>query len=212
MKSSILFIATLAISSLCLTSCEKDSFTENIRLDASNQIINKEITTRSLGESFEFDEMVMLTAEDAFRESDIKGFRRPVAIEGDIEKHVKMPSGLAINGFGDSHILNWGSWYVDVNLVYQRTKNTVSGIIKFTFPDYGDEVEFAVNGQPALVTNPDDKSQELELHLTVLQGTGRYEDKTFEGSAVLLDVAGLMEREEDFSTHLVVNGTIEDNP
>ena len=212
MKSSILFIATLAISSLCLTSCGKDSFTEDIRLDASNQIIDKEIATRSLGESFEFDEMVILKAEDAFREGYIRGSRRPVTNDGGIERNVRSPSNLAIRGFGDSHILHWGSWYVDVNLVYQRTKNTVSGIIKFTFPDYGDEVEFAVTGQPALVTNPNDKSQELELQLTVTQGTGRYDDKTFVGSAVLLDVEGLIEREEDFSTHLVVDGIMEDNP
>ncbi len=210
MKTSIFFFATLAACSLCLTSCGNDSLTDRIMLDESNQIIQNEITTRSSGEPFLFEEVVQLEADEAFGDVDKFGARGPdTEDKGAMDRFQKAPS-VAITGFGDSHILNWGSWYVEVDLMYDPTNNSVAGTLLFTYPDYGDEVEFVVSGQPALVTDPDDNSQQLVLRLTINEGTGRFEGKTFEGSAVLTDVGSLIDSAGDLRTYLMVDGTIVD--
>ena len=107
-------------------------------------------------------------------------------------------------------ILNWGSWYVEVDLSYDQSNNSVAGTLMFTYPDYGDEVEFGVSGQPALVTNEDDNSQELVLQLSINQGTGRFEGKVFEGSALLTNVGILIDDAGDLRNYLMVDGKIVD--
>jgi len=177
-------------------------------LDDSNQIINTEITNRSVGEPFKFEQLVALQADDAFGDIEKFGARGPDAeVNGQMERYKKQPN-LAITGIGDSRILNWGSWYVVVDLSYDPINNSVSGTLMFTFPDYGEEVEFGVTGQPALITDNNDK--QLVLQLDINQGTGSFEDKTFEGSAVIQNVGSLVETGGDINTYLVINGTVAD--
>ncbi len=210
MKTSIFFLATLVISSLCMTSCGSDSLTDTILLDESNQIIRPEITNRSAGEPFEFNEIVALEANDAYGDIDKFGARGADAIDkGQMESFKKEPN-LAIFGIGDSRINNWGSWYVVVDLSYDPINNSVAGTLMFTYPDYGDEVEFGVSGQPALVNNKDDNSLQLEMQLEINQGTGRFENKSFEGTALLEDIGRLIENAGDLRTYLDVNGIIVD--
>lgn len=211
MKTSVFSLAiSITASALFLTSCGNDNLTENIKLDKSNKVVNTEISNRSAGEPFLFEEIVHLYADEAFGDIEKFGARGPDAEDkGQMERFQKQPN-LAISGIGDSRILNWGSWYVVVDLGYDPTNNTVSGTLKFTYPDYGDEVEFGVSGQPALVVNNEDNSQQLMLTLEINQGTGRFEDKSFDGYAVLEDVEKLMDNAGDIKTYLVVNGEIVD--
>ena len=210
MKTSIFFLATFAICSIFLTSCGNDSLTDRILLDESNQILNKEITNRSVGELFLFEEIVQLEADEAFGDIDKFGARGPDSEDkGALDQFQKAPA-ISIIGIGDSRILNWGSWYVEVDLSYDPTNNSVAGTLMFTYPDYGDEVEFGVSGQPALVTNPEDNSQELVLQLSINQGTGRFEGKAFEGSAVLPNVGSVIDGGDNLRTYLMVDGNIVD--
>jgi hypothetical protein len=212
MKTPIVLIATLAAASLCLTSCGKDSLTQDIRPDESDQITNPAITTRSsVSDPFEFNEIVQLSTDELVGDIDKFGNRGSGVDEGDMVRFVRSTPNIAIFGFGDSRILNWGSWYVEVDLIFNRRINALGGILKFTFPDYGDEVEFAVSGQPALVTDSGDDSQRLEMQLSVIQGSGRFENKRFEGSAVLLDVGSLIDGSGDLRTYLVVEGVMNRN-
>lgn len=210
MKTSIFFLATLAVSSLCLTSCGNDSLTDNILLDESNHVIYTDITTRSTAEPFLFEEIVQLEADEAFGDIDKFGARGPdTEDKGAMDRFQKAPA-IEITGIGDSRILNWGSWYVEVDLSYDQSNNSVAGTLMFTYPDYGDEVEFGVSGQPALVTNEDDNSQELVLQLSINQGTGRFEGKVFEGSALLTNVGILIDDAGDLRNYLMVDGKIVD--
>ncbi len=205
MKTSIIYLASLIVCSLCLTSCGNDNLTDNINLDKSERLM-----TRSSGDPFEFNEIVTLSTNNCDTREAKTGVRRHVVVEDNMERLVRSSYYMGICGFGDSHILNWGSWYVDVNLTYYPSINAVSGSIRIQYPDYGDEVTFDVKGRPAIIFDEEDSSYQLDMRLTVRKGTGRFEDKIFEGSAIIVDIGSLVTGLGDLRTYLIIEGVMND--
>jgi hypothetical protein len=211
MRNSNYFFIAIAFCTLGMASCQKDNLTENIRLDESKNVIDASITTRSLrGDEFKFNELVVLTADDAVVGGGSEGGGR--SGKGNLDGFGKGQANMAITGIGDSRIQNWGSWYVEVDLIYDPTQNEVYGSITITYPDYGDAVNFSVSGQPAIVLDRDDNSQYLNMQLDIAQGSGRFENKAFTGSAMFPSVGSLIDGTGDLRTYLEIDGMLIDNP
>jgi hypothetical protein len=216
MKTQLLFSAVLIISLFLIPACNKDALVEKIIPLKAEYTFDTEMVSNALKrDSFEFNEIVTLTAK-AVDIGDFDGFDSRGSRDGkdDANSFGNRLPGLAITGTGDSEIENWGSWYVVVDLALNPDDNSVTGLLNFTFPDYGDLVDFEVSGQPAVVVvgEKDDETLQLQVQLTIVTGTGRFANKTFDGTAAFLDVESLLSGAPDVPIRLVIEGALIDNP
>jgi hypothetical protein len=216
MKTQMLFTPVLIISIFLIPACNKDALVEEINpLNAEYISDTKTVSNALKRDSFEFNEITTLTAMEVdngdFNGVDSKGSRDG---KDDADSSGNRTPPQAITGFGDSEIENWGSWYVSVDLALYSDDNSVAGQLNFTFPDYGDYVGFEVSGQPAVVAvgENDEATLQLQVQLTIVTGTGRFENKTFDGTAAFLDVESLINGAPRVPTRLVIEGALIDNP
>ncbi len=215
MKTQALFTLVLGIGLFFISSCNKDALVEDIRpLTSEYNVITEAAASVLERDSFEFSEIVELEMEEVLKDMDRFGSRGDRDAKGTMDSFGSRLPNQSIEGDESSRTQNWGSWDVDVKLIYDPNDNSVTGSIKIDYPDYGDYVKFEVAGQPAVVIvgDRDDETTQLQMQLTIVEGTGRFEDKTFEGLAAVLDVETLIAGSGPLRARVAIEGLLVDNP
>ena len=202
---NIIFTA-LASASLILTSCSEDGLVSTVEPVNQMEMTNPNTPADGYepGSSFSATEDYEFTAPLKVSIGKVNPQLYPQGTEGKI----------SIRSKSSSFEYKWGSWVVNMDLTLDENTDQISGTYNCIFPDMADRLELTVVGYNAINIKSD--TGELPVYRIVLdvksnRGTGRFENKVFEGQVILNNLTGkIMPGMNNLPATGTVRGTLAD--